>query len=223
MIAWPAWPLPLAAGLLPAAAVLVAWGLSIAAGLVPDCLPWIDGCTSISRAARHGHGNVVFKMVVLPCTVLQALHWALAREWLRLRGREGAATHAILALGLIAAVALAVYATYLGTEGRTYGAIRRFGFTTYFGATFVAMLLFVRGLLALGVHRRISRAMLAIGLLIVFVGIASVVSGYAVTDDHLRDRLEDLLEWHLAILLTGAFVLHAALYRASGFRLRLYR
>src|SRR6187551_3232532 len=47
------WPLPLLAGLLPLIATVVAYLMSIRLGLVPECNPFLEGCVSISRAARH--------------------------------------------------------------------------------------------------------------------------------------------------------------------------
>ncbi|QJR14395.1 hypothetical protein [Usitatibacter palustris] len=222
MIAWPAWPVPLACGLVPAVAVLLAWALSIDAGLIPDCLPWFEGCTSISRAARHGHGNPLFKLLMLPCALLQVCHWALAREWLRLRLPDSKAPNVLLAVGILAGAALAAYVTYLGTEGAFYGRIRRFGFSIYFGATFIAFLLFVRLLLSLKVHAAIARSMLAICALMLALGVTGVLVQGFLADAGLVDRIENALEWHLGIFLCAGFLLHSALWRASSFKVRLY-
>ena len=60
----PLWLLALACALIPAGAVGFAWWLSVRAGHIPDCIPHLEGCTSISRAARHGTGNLVFKFTM---------------------------------------------------------------------------------------------------------------------------------------------------------------
>ena len=39
----------------------------------------------------------------------------------------------MLALGAMSAMALAVYATFLGTEGEAYRFLRRYGVVVYFG------------------------------------------------------------------------------------------
>jgi len=78
------WPLALVAGLLPAVAALLALALALQAGLVPACNPFVDGCVSISRAARHGLPNHVFRALVLPAAVLQALAWLLQARALSL-------------------------------------------------------------------------------------------------------------------------------------------
>src|SRR5690606_35552238 len=71
---YPVWTLPLSIAVLLVAAVHLAWWLSLRGGHVPACMPYLEGCTSISRAARHGPGNHVFRLMVLPCSALLALH-----------------------------------------------------------------------------------------------------------------------------------------------------
>ena len=67
----PAW-LALAIGLLPIAIVHLCYAISVNAGHVPLCLPYLEGCTSISRAARHGMANHVFKAAMLPIAGLMS-------------------------------------------------------------------------------------------------------------------------------------------------------
>ena len=52
------------------------------------CRTW-EGCTSISRAARHGLGNHVFRLLMLPCAMLVALHWWSSARWLRTGATPG--------------------------------------------------------------------------------------------------------------------------------------
>ena len=62
----PLWPLPLLLTLLFVVAAHAAYLLSIEGGHVPACIPYLDGCVSISRAARHGWGNHLFRLLVIP-------------------------------------------------------------------------------------------------------------------------------------------------------------
>jgi hypothetical protein len=82
----PLWPLALVAGLLPAVASLAALALATRAELVPSCNPFIDGCVSISRAARHDLPNHVFRALMLPAATLQALTWLVQAQALRVQG-----------------------------------------------------------------------------------------------------------------------------------------
>jgi hypothetical protein len=80
------WPLALLAGLLPLVATAIAYLLSIRMGLVPECNPFFEGCVSISRAARHDLPNILFRALLLPAAVLQAMCWLLCPGWLRTLG-----------------------------------------------------------------------------------------------------------------------------------------
>lgn len=219
----PLWPLPLSIALLFLGAVHLAWWLSVKAGHIPACMPYWDGCVSISRAARHGLGNPLFRLAVLPCATLHLLTWWLARAWLRKPGsgtdRAGAA---LSMLGAASALALAVYAAFLGTDGETYRFLRRYGVVVYFGCGYLAQLLFMRlakrrGKLAPG----IAGAMLAVCVAMLGLGLASVATGLVLADPALKDRWENAFEWQLGLLLVGWFVLLAILWKRDGFAMVL--
>lgn len=217
----PVWPLPLSVAALLVVAAHLAWWLSVRDGHVPACIPYLEGCTSISRAARHGPGNHVFRLLVLPCTALLALHWWSAARWLALRGAVRG-TGWLLVLGIVAAVALAVYATFLGSEGATYRFMRRYGVIAYFGASYLAQLLFLRmGRAAGAPDGRLRTVMVSICGLMLAVGVGSVAASALVHDPLLKDRIENALEWQLGVLLVGWYLSQAWLWRRSGYRLRL--
>lgn len=206
----PLWPLPLLCALLPLAATWIAFALSVHGGHIEACNPFWDGCTSISRAARHGLGNAVFRALVLPAAMLQVLLWWLLRHWLRGLGRDPGP--ALSALGLVAGAFLVLYATFLGTEGAIYQLLRRYGVTVYFAATYLALLLVLRHL-----HRptadRLYRPLLAVALAMLALGIASTVASATVVGEAARDRLENVLEWQLGLWLTAMFGLVAWRWR----------
>ena len=215
----PLWPLPAAIALMMVVAVHLAWLLSLRAGWVPPCIPYLDGCTSISRAARHGPGNHLFRLMVLPCAALLALHWWTSARWLGLRGavRGGGG---LVALGVAAAVALAVYATFLGTEGAGYRFMRRYGVVIYFGASYLAQLLFLRMARDAGEPSPGLRgAMLAVCLLMLATGVGNVAASALVQDPALKDRAENALEWQLGALLVAWYLLQARLWWCSGYRI----
>ncbi len=223
--ATPLWPLPLSIALLFLGAVHLAWWLSLQAGYIPACMPYWDGCVSISRAARHGLGNHLFRLAILPCALLHLLNWWVARAWLSEPGHErDAGTATMLVLGALSALALAVYATFLGTEGETYRFLRRYGVTVYFGCGYLAQLLFLR--LAKRRERLtpgIGSAMLAVCAAMLALGLANVVAGATLADPALRDRWENALEWQLGLLLVAWFVLLAILWRRERFAMLLLR
>jgi hypothetical protein len=222
------WPLALAAGLLPAAAALIALALALHEGLVPACNPFTDGCVSISRAARHGVANHVFRALVLPAAVLQALAWLLQAQALSLTARTAMRGNAIAltALGVAAGVALVLYGSFLGTEGQVYRWLRRYGTVVYFGGTCLAMLVLGRalqrlhGLGALEFPRGHERALLALFASIVLLGLGNTLCGLW-ADAALQDRIENATEWWGSLGLTLAFVTLAHLWRRWDLRVSL--
>lgn len=223
--ALPLWPLPLAAGLLPAIASLAAWALALHAGLVPACNPFFEGCVSISRAARHDLPNHVFRALLLPAATLQALVWLMQAQALRAAG--GAALRrsvpTLAAIGVAAGIALVLYGSFLGTEGQVYRWLRRYGTVVYFGGTCLAMLLTVRAfqrlhaLQTLRLPRGHERALLVLLALIVALGLGNALAGVW-AGAALRDRVENATEWWGALGLTLGFVVLASLWRRWGLR-----
>lgn len=211
----PLWPLPLLLTLLFVMAAHVAYVLSIQGGHVPACVPYIDGCVSISRAARHGWGNHLFQLLVIPCAVLHALAWWLARHWLR-GGR------AMVVLGVMSALALAVYATFLGTEGEAYRFLRRYGVVVYFGFGYLAQLALMRRAAATkALPAGIIVAMSWISIAMLGLGVANVVAGVVVDDPSAKDRWENVFEWWLGLLMVGWHAVLAYGWKREGLALEL--
>lgn len=226
----PLWPLALLAGLLPLVATLVAWALSVQLELVPACNPFWDGCTSISRAARHDLPNHLFQLLMLPAATLQGLVWLLAAHWLL--GEQGRAQGpraglvALAVLGVVAAAALVLYATFLGTEGRAYRLLRQYGTVMYFGFTCICMLL-VGGALQRLQRRTPGRlpaalvhAHVGMACTLVLLGVGNAIVA-ALMGPALKGRVENVTEWWGALLFVLCFWALAAIWWRVGLRLRL--
>lgn len=216
----PLWPLALACALLPVLTVHLAWWLSVADGHIPFCIPYLEGCTSISRAARHGLGNHVFRAIMLPTAMLQILLWLGARQWLAARHSNAWAGWSLPWLGLVAGVFLILYGTFLGTEGDIYRLLRRYGVVLYFAATFVAQLVLQRALRDLPAHPS-RRGMLGVCLGMLALGLISTAVTAVVIDPAAKDRWENVLEWNLGALLTLWFALLAWRWRSDALVLEL--
>jgi hypothetical protein len=208
----PDWLPPFAGALLAFVAMHAAWLLSRSAGLVPDCIPHIEGCTSVSRAARQGAGNLAFKALMIPAALAQARAWAVAARWVADRGGE---PRGLVPLGLVANVALVVYATFLGTEGDVYGWLRRYGITFYFAGSFCAMLVLIRQLRSVVPGSGLARAMLWTCAAMLVLGLSNVLAQLLGADADLRERVRDALEWQLVTLFTAWFLMMAGILRGS--------
>jgi hypothetical protein len=219
------------AGLLPILAAHLAYLLNIWAGtdLAPEfiCIPYLDGCVSISRAARSGPGLHLFRAMMLPSAVLLLLSWEFVREWLRgLNACSDRRGWLIGGLGAVGAVFLVFYATWLGTEGDWYRWLRRYGVIFYFAGTALAQLLLIwvlwpqRMRLAGG---RLARPITVLTVLVSLqwaLGVFSSLKRLIFDDPALIDRIESIIEWCYALPMATGFIVIAWMFRRSGFHAR---
>jgi len=188
------------------------------------CMPYWDGCVTISRAVRSGPGLNFFRAIMLPMAAVLALTWICVAPWLAgLRpGRETRA-RSIAVMGVVGALFLILYVAALGTEGTWYSWMRRYGVVMYFGLTALAQLLLVQALWPLRsqVHMQpLHRPILALFALVCVEwlgGVASVAKRLLLSNPALIDRVENVIEWWFALALSAAFVVLAELMRRSEF------
>lgn len=222
----PLWPLALLAGLMPLAATGVAWAVSTAEGLIPACNPFIDGCVSVSRAARHGLPNHLFRAVVLPAAALQGLCWLLAARWLATLLPPYRLLAALAPLGLVASVALVLYGAFLGTEGAVYRWLRQYGTVIYFGGTCICLLITGGGVqraVAAGrltLARWVEHAMVWLALALVSLGLANAAVA-ALFGDPIKGRMENVTEWWGALIFVLGFFALALAWRRVGLAVHL--
>ncbi len=209
-------------------ATLVALYLSVRLDLIPACNPLIDGCVSISRAARHDLPNHIFRALVLPAAVLQMLTWELSASWLKgLGANPDRLLQALPWLGLLAGVFLILYGTFLGTEGEAYRWMRRYGVVFYFGFTCICMVIAAGILFRLAQsgwiapRMRFDRVLIGLCLLLLALGLASGFSPLYTPDEQTQDRVGNALEWNGALIFTLFFVSLGWLWRTTRFSARL--
>ena len=203
--------LPLIAGLAPIVGVLLAYWLNVRADNVPACFPPLDGCTSISAAGRYMPGSMPFRAVLLPQAAFLMVVWWLAVEWLRQISPQSNNRRAILVIGVISALALVLYVTFLGTKQPFYEFMRRFGIYVYFFGTVVSQFLLSLALPRSGVR---SAMLWTTGALLV-LGVLNTAQKSFLADP---DPMENRIEWVAALLMQGWFLLLYQGWRKSGFR-----
>lgn len=208
------------AAILPFVAANVAYLISASAELVPWCFTYLDGCTSVSRAARSGVANPVFRGIMLPYAVVMALYWWLTAEWLRgFAPKRPRLRRTMLAFGLLASVFLVLYATFLGVEGDFYQWMRRYGITVHFSCTVLAQFLLTRVLAGdARLPPWLRRAKLGLCGAMLLLGLASIPLQYFAMD---RNAMLNALEWSYSLLMIAFFPLTGEAWRRTGFRFRL--
>ena len=220
-------------GLLPIIAAHAAYLMNVVVGteLATQyvCMPYLDGCVSISRAARSGPGLHLFRAIMLPSAALLLLSWEFTREWLLgLEASTRRRVWVINGLGMIGAFFLVFYATLLGTEGEWYRWLTRYGVVFYFGGTALAQLLLV-WVLWPGRHQLVSgRLTRPIAVLTALVslqwalGVFSAIKRLIFDDPGFIARLENMIEWCYALPMSASFIVIAWMFSRTGAHTRLH-
>lgn len=207
-----AWLAMLLAGLLPIGVVHLAFAINIADGLA-GCVPYWEGCLSVSRGVRSGPGLWWFKALAIPSMVLMWLSWSAVRVAATAAGFEGRRVPWLVALGRIGAVFFLVYALWLGTDGEVYRWLRRYGVVFYFGLTGLAHLLLLAAWPRVGRAAWAYRGYAFTVFLTWATGVASAFKRKLIDDPQFLDRVENALEWHFALYLSLSFAALAIAWR----------
>lgn len=213
--------IPLIAGIAPVLGVSLAYWLGVTHDVLPSCLPFLDGCTSISATGRYLPGSLLFRAVMLPQSVLLGFVWYFSARWLRALAPQSRTISTILVAGLIGAFALVLYVTLLGTKAPFYEFMRRFGIYFYFLGTAVAQVTLAISLLLYAKRnaqdslRRVAGGLLLLCSLPFLLGLLNIFLKNLLAD---ADLVENRIEWTAALLMQAYFVLLHRAWAVSGFR-----
>ncbi|MEO1244092.1 MAG: hypothetical protein AAFX56_00295 [Pseudomonadota bacterium] len=194
--------------------------LSAQSGYISACNPFLDGCASISATGRQIPGALAFRAVQLPYAVVLAAVWLLSVAWLKsINAISGNTARWVLICGLVGAVALVVYVTFLGTKTPLYAFMRRFGIYFYFLGTALAQVIVairVRAASpALGL-RRLGGVLLVFAGLPFLLGIVNLAFKAVLHDP---DATENRIEWLAALSMQTYFVCLYLAWRRTDFML----
>jgi len=190
--------------------------LSAYEGLIPWCMPYIDGCTTISRAARSGNSIFIFRVTMIAYSMLLIWFWIYAQQWLNLLyGHSTRVSRIILWLGIVGAMSLVIYIDFLGTSGEINRFMRRYGIMIFFTFTPLAQLLMLKQ------HYNILQSntesiakpntiktgalqyQLIVLCLMLIIGIISLILD--ITQNKTYES-ENIVEWNFSLLLNMYFI-----------------
>ena len=180
-------------------------------GLTPWCMPYIDGCTSISRAGRSGDSIFLYRALVMTYSVFLMLFWIYSKNWLELlHGHTTKMARTIFWLGLTGAFALLIYIDFLGTEGEFNRFMRRTGAMLYFTLTPLAQFLLLNqhynilhNKLAVSIKPKVLQYQLIISLLMLMIAAISI---FLVLTNNKTYASENIVEWNFSLLLNLYFL-----------------
>lgn len=187
-----------------------AYLLSAYEGFVPWCMPYLDGCTTISRAGRSGNSIFIYRVLVITYSVLLIWFWIYSKNWLELlHGHATKMAHVILWLGLAGAISLLIYIDFLGATGEFNRFMRRFGVLIYFTFTPLAQwLLLKQHYDILNRKPEFSKNQMVLQyqlFIVVLMLITGAISFFLVMTDNNTYARENIAEWNFSLLLTLYF------------------
>ena len=191
----------------------LAYWIGVTHDNLPSCIPYIDGCTSISATGRYPPGDRLFRAVMLPQAVFLAMTWYFTALWLRVVRPEAtrAATTALIA-GLLGALALIIYVSYLASNDPFYEFMRRYGIYLYFIGTVVAQIA-VSAAMQPSRLRQVMRAMMVTPFVL---GLYNFIQKEFFSD---LGSVENRIEWIVALIMQIWFLALLVAWRRSGFEL----
>lgn len=205
--------LALVVALLPVLAINVAYLLGAARAQIPQCMPYLDGCTSISSTGRHLPGALVFKPAMLLQAALLLALWYVTVKRLRalLSPPAPTLTRAVLVLGAISSAALVVYTLTLGSQLALYEFMRRGGIYFYFLGIVLTQLTATLAIRRTGrVPAALVHAMFAAVGLPFALGLVNLAVKPFLADP---DPLENAVEWCAALVMQGWYLLLVVAFR----------
>lgn len=215
--------------LLPFLAVHIAYISNMLLGNVPACVPYIEGCLTISRAARSGEFIYIFRAMMMPTALLMVAYWRLSYIWLqRLDPAVTRGMRAMCGLGMVGSLFLILYVTYLGTEGEIYGFMRRYGVTFYFSFTALAQIFFIQRLYNLSSLPALNacHGMLTIQCILCIIqwslGLLSLPLGQLIVDKEARDMMQNIIEWNFSLAMNGFFLVSFFMFHKTGFGIKYF-
>jgi hypothetical protein len=214
-------PIALVSWLLPSMAVVIAYLVSASLGQVPTCIPFFEGCTSISGAARRDPAIHIFRAMMLPTATVIAAYWLLVRTWLGHLGETSRGRDWVTTLGLIGALFLVLYVVFLGTDGPAYELMRRYGVTVYFAFTAMAQLVLASRLHALPARMKpeVGRGVIGTKVAFVMVMLGLGLLNIPAANFFPELQVDNLIAWHFALLMHGYFGLTAIAWWRADYRI----
>jgi hypothetical protein len=202
--------------LVPLIAVIGGYLISIHQQVAEACFPLIEGCTSISRGVRNGDALFWFRGLMMPMSMLFVFYWVLQCRWLDQLVGVRKRHKVILGLGIISALALVLYANFLGSQGGFYRFMRSFGITFYFAFALLAQLISMQSLSTYNqsISPQAKRWLQACWFVVIAQWLIGLVSlAVTISQPENKFQAENIVEWNFALVMILFYGLSGELWR----------
>ena len=171
------------------------------------CVPYLQGCVSMSMAARYPPANYLFDALMIPAGVLLILFWSRTRSWLA-EFSPGPTGHIVALLGVAGGCFMIVASVFLGAEEDYSRLLRRIGINGYVLFTVLAQI-GLTIILWTSSLQRLARVLAAMCLGELLMGVMSAVEDIY---EWRNNDIDNIIEWNAALFMSLFFILLARLW-----------
>lgn len=188
--------------LVPVITVTFAYFLSSLGGYVDRCVPFLDGCTSISKVGRYGVSFYLYKILIIPSVILMITFWYQVNQYVY-------KSKLLLFINITSCIFLIIYLLALGFDGKIYRFMREIGIFIFFILTPIC-----QAWLSFSLPNNKIRSKFFLYVLL-FLYLISLVSYFFVLPLN-NANYENIIEWNFAFLIFLFFPLFGGLLRKTN-------
>ena len=191
--------------IIPFIAIHLSFILSVQNEYLSLCNPYIDGCYSISRAARQPSSIIIFKVLMLISALFLFFLWP--------RLFKPNYNKLLILIGRLGSLFLIAYIVALGEEGFFYEIMRRFGVFIFYIFTLISQWVFT-----FSTQMRIRRFFLKNFLINIIVFLQFLAFLLAIPFFIFFKNygyIENIIEWWITLLITLWFFINFIYYKKN--------
>ena len=129
--------------MVPLITINISYPIAVAFEHVSACIPYLEGCTSVSSTGRKLPESVIFKAGMLSSAIVLALLWHQCADFLRRGGQATSRVNMLRVFGFLAALSLALYAATVGLKGAELRFLTRTGVNGFAISNLLVQITFV--------------------------------------------------------------------------------
>ena len=208
--------LPLWAAVVPLVTINVCYGVGVALEHLPACIPYLTGCTSVSSTGRIAPESLISKAGLLSSAVVLVLLWFRCATFLQLGGQRSSRLVVLRAVGIVAALFLALYSVTLGLREDEYRFLRRIGIDGFALSSLLAQVLFIvlyRPMRIDATHK-LTRWLIAFCIALPLLGIAAEVAKWAGAPRHAANNI---VAWNAFVVVSAYYAVVGRIWWHHGF------
>lgn len=192
---------------IPTITVIISYLLSLKLNLVPNCIPPLEGCTSISRSGRYFPVNIFFKSFLFISGILIFFYWYKNFIFFKNLSNYRLIITAYIC-GIISILFLYLYLIFLG-ESSYYQFFRKIGIFIYLLfsiiSEFILSIIYYKNINKIEFKKLFVKIKLFLNIFLTFLGI--VLFPFMIMKIQNVAELRNIISWNYFFLIQINFLL----------------